>query len=86
MPETGDDRLRIADRLLTGLTDAGLAIEDICLDHLMMPFGVNQMPGAEVLETTHLVRARYPEFTSFPTSPMFHRDYRKDEFLIALLC
>lgn len=49
MPENIDDRLRIAQRLVSGLTAAGVTEEDIYLDPLVKPLGVNHQYGVEVL-------------------------------------
>ncbi|KLU58653.1 5-methyltetrahydrofolate:corrinoid/iron-sulfur protein co-methyltransferase [Peptococcaceae bacterium CEB3] len=61
MPESTEDRLRVAEKLVTGLTAAGVAETDIYLDPLIKPLGVNHKFGVEVLETTRLLRERYPE-------------------------
>lgn len=60
MPENIDDRLRIAQRLVSGLTAAGVTEEDIYLDPLVKPLGINHQYAAEVLETTHAIHEKYP--------------------------
>ncbi|MHB1654719.1 MAG: methyltetrahydrofolate cobalamin methyltransferase [Desulfitobacteriaceae bacterium] len=60
MPENIDDRLRIAQRLVSGLTAAGVTEEDIYLDPLIKPLGVNHQFGVEVLETTRALHEKYP--------------------------
>lgn len=61
MPETAEERLEIADKLVSGLTSAGVPEDDIYLDPLIKPLGVNHSFGLEVLEATRLIREQYPQ-------------------------
>lgn len=61
MPETVDDRLRVAESLVTGLTAAGVAPEDIYLDPLVKPLGVNHEAGMEIIKSTQALKQKYPE-------------------------
>lgn len=61
MPETVEDRLRVAEKLVTGLKGAGVPEGDIFLDPLVKPLGVNHDYGVEILKTTQAIRAKYPQ-------------------------
>ncbi|MBS3977698.1 MAG: methyltetrahydrofolate cobalamin methyltransferase [Syntrophomonadaceae bacterium] len=60
MPETTLDRLREAEKLVPGLVAAGIPIEDIYLDPLIKPLGVNTKHAMEALESTRALRLEYP--------------------------
>ncbi|MGB9662285.1 MAG: methyltetrahydrofolate cobalamin methyltransferase [Moorellaceae bacterium] len=60
MPETVEDRLRVADKLVSGLVAAGIPEEDIYLDPLIKPLSVNPSCGREALESTRALREKYP--------------------------
>ena len=61
MPETVEDRLAVAEKLVSGLTGAGVAADDIYLDPLIKPLGVDHNYGLQALETTRLLREKYPQ-------------------------
>lgn len=61
MPETVEDRLRVAAKLVSGLTSAGVGEEDIYLDPLVKPLGVNHEFGLEILRSTRVLKERYPK-------------------------
>ena len=61
MPETVEDRLAVAEKLVSGLTGAGVAPDDIYLDPLIKPLGVDYNFGLQALETTRLLREKYPQ-------------------------
>ncbi|MDA8229384.1 MAG: methyltetrahydrofolate cobalamin methyltransferase [Desulfitobacterium hafniense] len=61
MPETAEDRLRIADRLVADLTTAGVPEDDIYLDPLVKPVSTGDKAGLEVLETIYGIKAKYPK-------------------------
>jgi cobalamin-dependent methionine synthase I len=60
MPETAGDRLRIARKLIQGLTDAGIPEDDIYLDPLVKPVSTGDQAGTEVLETIAAIKEEYP--------------------------
>lgn len=60
MPETCDQRMRIAERLIHGLTAAGMALEDIFLDPLVQPVGTNTQYAVEFLETVERIMETWP--------------------------
>lgn len=60
MPETVSDRLRVADVLVNGLTAAGVSPDDIYLDPLLKPLGVNHLYGLEALDSTRQLHERFP--------------------------
>lgn len=60
MPESVEDRLRVADKLIDGLTAVGIPEDDIYLDPLIKPLGVNSQYGVEALETIAALRQKYP--------------------------
>ena len=49
MPESADDRLKIADKLINGLLQKNVAIENIYVDPLVQPVSTNKMFGVEFL-------------------------------------
>nr|WP_320131330.1 methyltetrahydrofolate cobalamin methyltransferase [uncultured Holophaga sp.] len=61
MPTTAEDRLRIATALVEGLTQEGVAIDDIYIDPLVKPLSTSDKSGVEVLESIKLIRTRFPE-------------------------
>ena len=61
MPETMEDRLRVAEALVNGLTAAGVPAEDIFLDPLVKPLGVYHDAGIEILNSARTLKQRYPD-------------------------
>lgn len=61
MPETTQERVAIADRLISGLTSKGVSITDIYIDPMVRPIGTGTHYGWVALETIRSVRAEYPE-------------------------
>lgn len=61
MPETAEDRLKIATRLVSDLTAAGVAEDDIYLDPLVKPVSTGDNAGMEVLETIYQIKQKYPK-------------------------
>ena len=61
MPQTTDDRLRIADRLIHGLTAAGVAPGNIYVDPLVQPISVNPANGPAFLKTVSEIKSRFPD-------------------------
>ncbi len=55
IPQALDDRLRIAKRLVSRLTAAGVAAADIYLDPLVQPVGVSGAYGPVVIETVRAI-------------------------------
>lgn len=60
MPRTCDDRLGIADQLINGLVQANIKVENIFVDPLVQPIGVNKAFGFEFLKTVKEIMTRYP--------------------------
>ncbi len=60
MPKTQDDRLRIADTLITKLTKEGVALDDIYIDPLIKPIATGEKSGIEVLEAIQKIMEGYP--------------------------
>jgi len=60
MPETALDRLREAEKMVPGLLAAGILPEDIYLDPLIKPLGVNSNFAMEALEATRALCREYP--------------------------
>ncbi|MDP4127837.1 MAG: methyltetrahydrofolate cobalamin methyltransferase [Bacillota bacterium] len=61
MPETGEDRTRVAKSLYSKLTEAGVAKDDIYFDPLVQPISSNDRAGYDVLNTIKLVKELYPD-------------------------
>ena len=60
MPETADDRLRIAEKLISGLTGTGIPIENIFVDPLVQPLSVNNNYGMEFLKAIQQIMDQFP--------------------------
>ncbi len=60
MPETTDDRVRIAERLIEKLTKEGMQLEDIFIDPMIRPIGTGSQNGVVALETIRKVREEFP--------------------------
>jgi 5-methyltetrahydrofolate--homocysteine methyltransferase len=60
MPQTAEDRLRVARELVMKLTEAGVATGDIYLDPLLQPVSTDDRAGLELLEAIRLIRQQYP--------------------------
>lgn len=61
MPETVDDRVAIAERLVGKLTGEGIALGDIYIDPLVRPIGTGSHYGTIAIETIRKVKAEFPE-------------------------
>ena len=61
VPETAGDRLRVADKLVGNLLAAGVEQDDIYLDPLIKPLGVNHQYGVEVLDSVKFMHGKYPQ-------------------------
>ncbi len=61
MPETVEDRVTIAGRLIEKLTKQGVAIGDIYIDPMIRPIGTGSQNGVVALETMRRVKAEYPD-------------------------
>lgn len=60
MPETVDDRLKIAERLVNALTRNGVKLENIFVDPLVQPMSVNNHFGMEFLNAVETIMERFP--------------------------
>ena len=60
MPQTVDDRMSIADRLVSGLVDNGVKVENIFVDPLVQPVSVNAVFGVEFINAIELIVAKFP--------------------------
>ena len=60
MPETVDDRLRIADKLVNGLTKNNIPVANILVDPLVQPLSVNNVFGIEFLDAIEQIMKRFP--------------------------
>lgn len=61
MPETAEQRLVIAQKLVQDLTAAGVPESDIYLDPLVKPVSTSDKAGLEVLETIKAIKETYPK-------------------------
>ena len=59
MPETMDDRLRIADKLVNGLMQNNVAVDNILVDPLVQPISVNTGYGVEFLDAVEQIMTRF---------------------------
>lgn len=60
MPQTVDDRLRIADKLINGLLRNDVPIENIFVDPLVQPLSVNTAFGLEFLNAVEGIAKAFP--------------------------
>jgi 5-methyltetrahydrofolate--homocysteine methyltransferase len=60
MPETVDERVSIAERLIDKLTKEGLALEDIYIDPMVRPIGTGSHYGNVAIETIRKVKSEFP--------------------------
>ncbi len=51
MPETADQRLKVADKLVTDLDNDGVPLENVFIDPIIKPISVDGKFGIQVLET-----------------------------------
>lgn len=61
MPETVEDRVKIAARLIEKLTKEGIASEDIYIDPMIRPIGTGSHYGKVALDTMRIVKSEYPK-------------------------
>ena len=61
IPDTAEDRLRVARQLFKKLTKAGVATDDIYLDPLVKPLSTSDRAGLEVLDSIKLIKQELPE-------------------------
>jgi 5-methyltetrahydrofolate--homocysteine methyltransferase len=59
IPETAEDRLRVAGRIIERAGRVGIPIEDVVIDPLALTMGANSNAGAIALETIMLVVAEF---------------------------
>jgi len=59
MPETVDDRLRIADTLVNGLVQNNVKVENILVDPLVQPVSVNKTYGAAFIKSVEEIMTRF---------------------------
>lgn len=60
IPDTVHARLQVAKKLVQGLNAAGIDDDDIYLDPLVKPVGVNDKYGPEILDSTRALKEAYP--------------------------
>ncbi len=61
MPETTEDRFRIAESLIGKLTKIGLKHDDIYIDPMIRPIGTGSHYGIVALNTMRAVKEKFPE-------------------------
>lgn len=59
MPETADDRLKIADKLVNGLVQHNIPIDNIYIDPLVQPIATNDTFGIEFLDAVQAITTRF---------------------------
>lgn len=60
MPETVDDRLKIADKLINGLVQNNVSIENIFVDPLVQPISVKDSFGLEFINAIEKIISGFP--------------------------
>lgn len=61
MPETVDDRVAIAEKLIENLSKLGVALQDIYIDPMVRPIGTGCHYGVVAIETIRKVKTEYPD-------------------------
>lgn len=61
MPETVDERVSIAEKLISSLTAKGVSVSDIYIDPMVRPIGTGTHYGKVALETIRKVKEEFPE-------------------------
>ncbi len=61
MPETAEQRVKIADNLIETLTKSGVALNDIFIDPMIRPIGTGSHYGVVALDTIRIVKQNYPD-------------------------
>jgi len=61
MPTTGEDRHRIASKIIDMIAKYNIPMDDIYFDALIQPVGSNPDQGLAVLEGIKLIRASFPD-------------------------
>jgi cobalamin-dependent methionine synthase I len=59
MPETVDDRLKIADKLVNGLVQKNIPLENIFIDPLVQPLSVNNRFGTEFINSIEAITTKF---------------------------
>jgi len=60
MPETVDDRLKIAEALVDGLVKSNVPVENIFVDPLVQPVSVNNTFGVAFIDAVEAIMHRFP--------------------------
>jgi cobalamin-dependent methionine synthase I len=60
MPDTADKRIAIADKLINGLVQKGVKVEDIFVDPLVQPLATKDTYGIEFLTAVEQILNRFP--------------------------
>jgi len=60
MPQTLEERIRIADEIINRLTKDGIAVENIFVDPLVQPISVNNTYGTEFLNAIEYIMKVFP--------------------------
>ena len=61
MPRTGEDRHRIACKIIDMISEYNIPMDDIYFDPLVQPIGSNPDQGLAVLEGIKLIRSSFPD-------------------------
>ncbi len=61
MPETTDERLSIAQKMIKNLTREGVALSDIYIDPMIRPIGTGSHYGLVAIETMRKVKSEFPD-------------------------
>jgi 5-methyltetrahydrofolate--homocysteine methyltransferase len=59
MPKTAEERLKIADKLINGLVQNNVPLNNIYVDPLVQPVSVNQSFGVECLKAIELIKDNF---------------------------
>lgn len=61
MPETTEDRMTVAHKLIENLTKKGIMLKDIYMDPMVRPIGTGSHYGVVAIETIRQIKTNYPE-------------------------
>jgi 5-methyltetrahydrofolate--homocysteine methyltransferase len=61
MPETVGERVTIGERLIAGLNQEGIPLDDIFIDPMVRPIGTGSHYGVVAIETIRAIKNEFPE-------------------------
>jgi 5-methyltetrahydrofolate--homocysteine methyltransferase len=86
LPQTAEDRLRIAEKIVRAAQEQGIACEDIFVDNLVMTVGVEMQGCLEALKAIPMIKERCGVKTILGVSNVSHGMPERSKLNAAYLC